>query len=145
VPVTEITFHFNAPDRSAYAFRLLDEMLRKGGPVVLCAAASELDRVDRGLWTFEPESFVPHRRLADAAAVPPALQTSTVWLTDDARVATSHDTLLNLDHATPLGFESFARLIEIVSQDPDDRAAARERWKHYASRGYAISRREVVA
>ena len=38
-------------------------------------------------------------------------------------------TLLNLGDAAPRGFESFERLIEMVSTDDDDRAAARERWK----------------
>jgi len=37
----------------------------------------------------------------------------------------------------------FERLVEIVSTDDGDRAAARARWKHYASRGYQIEKHEV--
>ncbi|NUZ08274.1 DNA polymerase III subunit chi [Piscinibacter koreensis] len=143
--MTEITFHFNAADRTSYACRLLDELLKKGGPVVVCAPAPLLDRFDRQLWTFDPEAFVPHQRADRADAVPEPLQASTVWLLEDARLATRHETLLNLHDRTPPGFESFARVVEVVSQEADDRAAARERWKHYASRGYLIARREVAA
>jgi DNA polymerase-3 subunit chi len=56
-----------------------------------------------------------------------------------------HETLLNLGDAAPRGFETFERLIELVSTDESDRATARERWKSYAGRGYAIGRHEVGA
>ena len=46
--------------------------------------------------------------------------------------------------AMPRGFETFERLIELVSTHEADRAAARERWKGYAGRGYAIARHEVA-
>jgi DNA polymerase-3 subunit chi len=57
--------------------------------------------------------------------------------------APHHDVLVNLGQATPDGFESFARLIEIVPVDEAERLAARQRWKHYATRGYAIDRHEA--
>lgn len=51
-----------------------------------------------------------------------------------------HEVLLNLGRAAPAGFESFGRLIEIVANDEADRRAGRQRWKHYAQRGYPIER-----
>jgi len=36
-------------------------------------------------------------------------------------------------------------VIEIVSSDEHDRQAARQRWKHYATRGYLIEKHEVGA
>jgi DNA polymerase-3 subunit chi len=35
-------------------------------------------------------------------------------------------------------------VIEIVTGDEHDRLAARQRWKHYAARGYAIEKHEVA-
>jgi DNA polymerase-3 subunit chi len=68
-----------------------------------------------------------------------------VWLVADLAQAGHHDVLVNLFDAAPAGFESFARVIEIVTPDENDRAAARQRWKHYASRGYAIEKHEVAS
>jgi len=51
--------------------------------------------------------------------------------------------LVNLGTATPVGFESYARLIEIVSSSDQDRSAARLRWRYYAHRGYPIARHEA--
>jgi len=75
----------------------------------------------------------------------PRLRTTPVWLVADVAQAGHHDVLVNLHDDAPAGFESFGRLIEIVTADGADRAAARERWKHYAARGYAIERHEVGA
>ena len=143
--MTEVSFHFNVADRSDYACRLLRKALRKGAQVVVTAPLPVLAQLDRALWAFDPLEFVPHVMLRTGQALASRLRTTPVWLLEDVGQAGHHDVLVNLGPEPPAGFESFARLIEIVSADPDDRAAARQRWKHYASRGYAIDKHEVAA
>ena len=41
------------------------------------------------------------------------------------------------------GFESFEKVIEVVTQDDDDKSLARLRWKHYADRGYPLVRHDL--
>ena len=53
--------------------------------------------------------------------------------------------LVNLGRSVPDGFERFERLIEVVTVDEGDRLQARQRWKHYAERGYAITRHDRAA
>jgi DNA polymerase-3 subunit chi len=141
--MTEVSFHFNVPDRLAYACRLLRKATRSGAHVVVAAPAATLMQLDRALWTFDPIEFVPHLRVAPGAAVAPRLRDTPLWLVEQTADAARHDVLLNLGPQPPLGFESFARVIEIVSTEDDERAAGRERWKHYAGRGYDIRRHEV--
>lgn len=143
--MTEVSFHFNAPDRLAYACRLLRKAARAGSRVAVTAPAETLGALDRALWTFDPTDFVPHRRLPAGEAVPPRLRPTPIWLLERLADAPDHDVLLNLAQELPVGFESFERVIEIVSVSNEDRVAARERWKHYTSRGYAITRHEVGA
>ena len=53
--------------------------------------------------------------------------------------------LVNVGDTVPEGFAQFARLVEVVSQsDQTDRSRARERWRHYAARGYGIVRHDLV-
>jgi DNA polymerase-3 subunit chi len=62
---------------------------------------------------------------------------------DGAGAALPHQqVLLNLDAPVPAGFERFERLIDIVTDDEADRQDARARWRHYADRGYAITRHQ---
>ena len=143
--MTEITFHFNVPDRTAYACRLLRKASRSGARVAVTAGADVLAELDRALWAFDPVEFVPHARLVSGQAPSERLAPTPIWLVDDPAGAPRHEVLVNLGDASPAGFESYARLIEIVSTADEDRAAARRRWRHYADRGYPIERHEVAA
>lgn len=140
--MTEVAFHFNAPDKLAYACRFARKVQRSGARLVIAAPADTLTALDRMLWNLAPQDFVAHC-LGDAD--PELVQASPVLLTTDARTAAHHEVLLNLHADVPEGFGRFDRLVEVVSaHDETDRGEARGRWRHYASRGYAITRHDLV-
>ncbi|MBX3607498.1 MAG: DNA polymerase III subunit chi [Piscinibacter sp.] len=143
--MTRISFHFNVPDRLLYACRLLRKATRQGARVTATGPAPLLAELDRALWTFDPIEFVPHLRLAPGETPPARLRATPVCLVGDPGAGLHHDVLVNLGVEPPAGFESFERLVEIVSTDEADRLAARVRWKHYSARGYEIERHEVEA
>ena len=144
--MTEISFHFNVPDRIDYACRLLRKAGRRGVRMVVTGPLERLSRLDRALWSFDPVEFMPHLLLRQGADAPhPRLRGTPIWLVAQLHDAVPHEVLVNLGEELPDGFESFGRVIEIVSVDEPARLAARQRWKHYAHRGYAIERHEVAA
>ena len=140
--MTEVTFHFNVPDPLAYVCRLVRRATGTGAKVVVTGGGPLLQELDEALWKFSPTDFIPHCHAGTAEPV--VVQASPVVLADEARAAPHQDILVNLGGAVPDGFERFERLNEIVSQDEADRQRARLRWKHYASRGYAIRRYDAV-
>jgi DNA polymerase-3 subunit chi len=143
--MTDIRFHFNVPSRSVYACRLLRKAARQAASIAVTGPDEVLRDLDRALWSLGPTEFIPHAWAGDVESVPPRLRDSTVWLAPEPLAAPVHRALVNLGDLPPRGFETFERLIEVVSTEPADRLAARERWKAYAARGYAIERHEVAA
>jgi DNA polymerase-3 subunit chi len=144
--MTEVNFHTNVPHLLGYACRLLRKASRQGAQVVVTAPAATLAALDTALWTFDPIEFVPHLLHVPGTAIAERLRATPVWLVQhaaDALDATRHEVLVNLGPEAPEGFESFAKVFEIVSTDGDAVAAGRLRWKHYASRGYAVKHHEV--
>lgn len=138
--MTEVAFHFNAPDKLGYACRLLRKAGASGARVVVTGDPDVLRKLDVALWTFAPLEFVPH---CDGAS-PAAVQSRTpIVLADTVDAAPHRQVLVNLGSAVPAGFEGFERLIEVVTGDEGDRLEARRRWKHYADRGYAIVRHDL--
>lgn len=94
------------------------------------------------LWSVSPTDFVAH---CFDDADEEILAASQVVFSTDVRQAPHQEVLLNLDSQVPPTFERFTRLVEVVSSiDEQDRGQARLRWKHYASRGYAIVRHDLV-
>lgn len=140
--MTEITFHFNAPDKVAHTCRLLRKAVGSGAKVVVTGEAGLLRELDVALWTFSALEFLPH---CLAATAPPAvLAASPVVLAETSRDAPHQHLLVNLGAAVPDGFERFERLVEVVTVEDDERQQGRKRWKHYADRGYAMGRYDVA-
>lgn len=142
--MTEVQFHVNVPDSVHYTCRLLRKALRQGARVAVTGSAATLAELDRALWVFEADEFLPHVSVRDAAPTA-AQQRAPVWLVEDARHGTAMPVLVNLGAALPPGFEAYARVIEIVSSADDDRVAGRQRWRDYLARGCAPAKHEVAA
>ena len=140
--MTEVAFHFNAPDKLGYACRLLRKAVGTGARVMVTGDSSTLRELDVALWTFAPLEFLAH---CDGQATAAALAASPVVLAESVRTAPHQQVLVNLGGTVPEGFERFERLIEVVTGQEQDRLDARQRWKHYADRGYAIRKHDVAA
>ena len=143
--MTEISFYFNVPGRTAYACRLLRRARKQGMALAVTGPAEALQEIDRELWAFSAPEFLAHSWIDRVGDVPESLRATTIWLGENPIDAPVHGALLNLGSAPPPAFETFERMFEVVSIDEADRQAARERWKSYARRGYPIKRHEVAA
>lgn len=140
--MTEVAFHFNAPDKLAYACRFARKALRRGLRVVVTAGAADLQALDRMMWALGPTDFVAH---ALANGDPDVAAVSPVLLAVDPLSVAPRDMLLNLGAQLPVGYEQFDKVIEVVSSsDEQDRQMARTRWRQYAAQGYEIVRHDLV-
>jgi len=140
--MTEIAFHFNVPDKLYYACRLLRKVYLAGNHARVVGDTGLLAALDQALWTFAAQDFIPH---CQANADPALLAHTPIVLATAAHTTDAGDVLVNLGAVVPAGFERYARLIELVDQTDPDRADARQRWRHYASQGYAITRHDLAA
>ncbi|MFN7570410.1 MAG: DNA polymerase III subunit chi [Betaproteobacteria bacterium] len=140
-----IDFYFGVEHRLHYACRVVRKA-RGAGKTVLAYArdADRLARFDAALWTFSALDFLPH-----VYAATPLAERTPIVLTLDAAPAPARDLLLNLDDEAPADFARwfgrFERVIEVVSQDDGDRAAARARFKRYREGGLTPSTIQVGA
>lgn len=139
--MTRITFYFNADDRLGLACRLVVEKAwqQKLHTLVFTEDAHTTAQLDEHLWTANPLSFIPHCR-CDA----PAATATPIHIGASPDQLARHDLLINLTHQPPACLGRFERLIEIVTRDDADRAGARERYRFYQSRGYAIDNHDLA-
>ena len=152
--MTEISFHFNIPQRVPYVCRLLRKATAKGAQLLVTGPREELEAIDRMLWQLSPVDFVGHAWMeassggdegegTEHAAMAVARERARVWLSESVCASDRHRVLVNLHASIAEGFEQFERLIEIVSLDASDRNDARQRWRYYGQRGYQIIRHDV--
>lgn len=139
--MTEIKFFFNVDNKLHFACGLAKRACEEQRKMIVYAPSTKLtDEFDRLLWTFSQLSFVPHVK----STHPLAAETPIVIANDDTAL-THHEALLNLGDDPPTFFSRFDALREIVSNDADDRASARERAKFYKARGFNVEHKDVMA
>ena len=139
-----VDFAFGAADRLLKACEVTQKQVAAGRRmVVYTRSAARLSKFDRLLWQFEATAFVPHVAVDD-----PLADRTPVLLARQAPssvLAREGTWLLNLDTECPPGGEQFERILEIVSGHPEDKAAARQRWRRYQEEGFELRAFDISA
>lgn len=140
----KVEFHHGVGDKLAYACRLLRKAYRSGARVVVTADEATLTALDRQLWVFDEQEFVPHVMASPGQSLAQRLQETPVWLSIDPTTAPGErGILVNLGQAMPPAMDRFERVFDVVSSQEDDRQEGRRRWKAYASMGWQVQPHEV--
>ena len=140
----KVEFHHGMADKIGYACRLLRKAYRSGAHVVVTADESTLKTLDKQLWVWEDQEFIPHILVLQGRAVAERQLQTPIWITDQPTTApVDRTTLINLGPSLPDGLDRFDRLFEVVTTEPEDRQAGRRRWKQYESMGWTIQPHEV--
>jgi DNA polymerase-3 subunit chi len=137
--MARINFAFGATERLTQACQTtLKQYLAGQKMVVYSSDIARLRQFDQKLWAVDEAAFVPHVWADD----PLAPQTPIVLVAKDlARTLEGmppETWLLNLDDACPPTCGSLERVLEIVSNEPEDKEAARQRWRNYQAAGHDL-------
>ena len=156
--MTKIDFYITSintlDDYWHFACRLTEKAFRKQCDVYLHTANEEhMAAVDKLLWTFRPNSFLPHSseisseistEMSNKANEDNSKIDSAASATGEILVACSgdprdhHDVLVNLTEQTPECFSRFTRVAEVVMGTDEAKAKSRQRYKYYRDRGYPL-------
>lgn len=133
LPATEPEAQLN------FVCRLTEKVLRKGHQIYIQAAdEAQAKEIDRLLWEFRPDSFIPHLMVVDEK-----IQEVPVAIGHSEDCAHHHDVMINLCHHVPDHFSRFERVAEIVFQQENLLKAKRDDWRFYKERGYALNRHDM--
>lgn len=141
--MSQVSFYTGVPERLAYLCRLLRKAQQSGARIGVSGPPGLLDRLDVALWTFESTEFVPHLRLKAGRAIESRLADTPILLVEDSAELPHREVLLNLGQDMPVGFEAFQRVLEVVSDDPEQTRAGRQRFRQYKELGHEVSHHVV--
>ncbi|NEV61056.1 DNA polymerase III subunit chi [Thiorhodococcus minor] len=126
-------------DRFLLVCRLVERILAKGlRALIYCPKAEEARHLDRLLWTYRDDSFLPHGLVGkvDTALTP-------ILISADGRPETERQVLINLALDPPAFLERFERVCDLVDQDPAVRNAGRARYRFYRDADLELSHHEI--
>ena len=113
------------------ACRLLEKAyLRKHQVFVYCSNQQDAEHIDELLWTFKPNSFIPHHLQGEGPEPAPPIQ---IGYAEEPRGFS--DILCNLSATIPPFVARFQRIIEIVSTEEAAKEISREHFRQYKAMG----------
>jgi DNA polymerase III subunit chi len=141
----EVAFHAGVVDPIGHSCRLLRKAYRQGARLVCTVPRSQLEPMDRALWVFDAQEFVPHVRFTPS--VPPStLQRSPIWLAEHLpEHPLRPDIWVNLGAELPASLAGLSRIIEVVGGHDELVVAGRQRWKQYLALGVTPVRTPMKA
>ncbi|MGV6826812.1 MAG: DNA polymerase III subunit chi [bacterium] len=126
-------------NRFGIACRLAEKAWQQGHRVyVHTGSPEESIHLDRLMWTYREQSFVPHGILGDADS-----NSTPILIGNALEPANEHDVLINLALDVPPFFSRFDRVAECVDADANARQASRERYRYYRDHGYPLGTHEL--
>lgn len=134
--MTEIGFyHLQRSPLERALPMLLEKVLEAGKRAVVVASSEErIEQLNGVLWTYRPDSFVPHGSARDGNA-----EAQPIWLATAPENPNDAGILVLTDGATADDFDGFERCLEMFDGNDDAAvAAARERWTGYKAAGHDV-------
>lgn len=129
--MTYIDFYFNVENKFNKIHEIIErEIVRKRKIFIHVDDLSGAKALSDFLYTASPASFLPHSVGHYEEMTPIHIDWDHKFVSDDF--------MINLKSEILPSFSRYLRLIEIVSQNEEDKKTARDRLKFYRDRGYEI-------
>lgn len=135
--MTEIRFYHLQKQNLDQALPLiLSKAYEKNEPIVVRFGSNqEVERFNTHLWTFKPESFLPHGSPKEGNP-----ENQPIWLTDKKNNPNNAKILILTQGVNDENIADYDLCCEMLDGRSDDQvSAARERWKQYKEDGHDIT------
>lgn len=132
--------------RDHFACRLAEKAIHMGHHVVISVTdQAHAESLSQYLWSFKPESFVPHHFSSseDETQGSENAMPDKVIIDWQDKAQAYHDIIINLKHEIPKQFSQFQKLSEIVVQDETLLPITRSHFTFYRDRGYPLKSHKI--
>jgi DNA polymerase III subunit chi len=136
--MTEILFyHLQRNPLERVLPTLIEKSLERGWRVVVQAASEErIEALDAHLWTFRDDSFLPHGTWRESEA---PQQPVLLTVRDDNPNGAAVRFLVD-GAPMPADAGGYQRIVLLIDgNDPEEVAAARERWSEGRAKGFEVT------
>jgi DNA polymerase-3 subunit chi len=135
--MTDVAFyHLQKSPLEAVLPKLLEKTLAAGKrAVVLASSVERVEALAAHLWTYDPDSWLPHGTAQDGSA-----EEQPIWLTEKDDNPTGASFLFLTDGADSAAIAGFERCFDLFDgNDPAAVEAARARWQARKADGHAVT------
>ena len=135
-PPEVLFYHLERAPLEAVLPQLLEKTLERGWRAVVQAGSPErLEALDETLWTYRPDSFLPHGTARDGHG-----DAQPIFLTTGDDTPNGAGVRFLVDGAEPASYAGFVRIVFLFNgADTEAVAQARAQWKAAKAAGCGVT------
>ncbi|MCO6507567.1 MAG: DNA polymerase III subunit chi [Snodgrassella sp.] len=140
-----ITFYTHITDPVSFTCRLTQKVYKSGASVLIWLEdESRVNQLDHALWSFQATSFIPHEIWSPQQPQPVTEPLVLLAYGSDLPTMLKDYVVINLANVYWCDAPHIPeRVLELVSTDLDDIAAARQRFRTYRNAGFVIEHHDM--
>jgi len=138
--MTEIRFYHMERSSLEQTLPMLLQKASQQGHKIIVKTASEqaTEALNAHLWTYNPDSFLPHGSSNDTKK--DHISNQPIWLTDQDENPNKADLLILTQNTTSENMADYKLCCEMLNgTDQDAVQSARNRWKNYKEQGFEVT------
>jgi DNA polymerase-3 subunit chi len=131
--------------RGEFVARFLNKLQKLGMPALVAVeSAAEAQQLSEQLWSYPPESFLPHAVDAGDGSQPGEKSDEAFVISARSPLTSiEQEVLINLRRQPPACHAKLSRLAEVVIQNEAILAASRQNFRFYREQGYTVESHDI--
>ncbi len=148
--MTRVSFYIlkgtEEQQRQSFACRLAEKAFKMGNHIYINAESEQqAQQMDKALWAFRADSFVPHQLLDGQTANHSQSQSQILIGHSGAKPPRLMDLLINIASGKhPDFFSQFERVAELLNDEEQIKKDGRQRYSFYKHRGYELDTNNII-
>ena len=117
---------------------LIRELYKLSGQIIICDSHSNLVKIDKLLWTFEQNSFLPHKIYEPRATLDTPILLLTEKYLNNLLIFKEYDSLINNFDEPIIQAENQFKVYEFVESTEEKKIISRKKYTIYKNNNFVL-------
>ena len=118
---------------------LIRELYKLGGQVIICDSQPNLVKIDKLLWTFEQNSFLPHKIYEQKSSLDTPILLLTEKYLNNLLIFKEYDSLINNFDEPVIQAENHFKVFEFVESSEEKKIISRKKYMSYKNNNFDLN------
>ena len=121
---------------------LIRELYKLGGQIIVCDYHYNLEKIDKLLWTFEQNSFLPHKIYEPKVTLDTPILLLTEKYLDNLLIFKEYDSIINNFDEPIIQAENDFKVHEFVENSEEKKIISRKKYTIYKDNSFDLNHKK---
>jgi DNA polymerase-3 subunit chi len=121
---------------------LIRELYKLGGQIIICDSHYNLEKIDKLLWTFEQNSFLPHKIYEHEVALDTPILLLTEKYLNNLLIFKEYNSIINNFDEPIIQAENHFKVYEFVESSEEKKIISRKKYAIYKDNNFDLNHKK---